>query len=210
MHGAFDDEEFEPAEQRSDTVLTLGPVMGIGLFLGLALLCGLSFGAGYVVGHRAPQPVAALNNVSGDKQTQPTADAVKTKPAAVGQNNQAKAQSGSANRQPAPAVPLDEFAETSRARDAATGPAFPNPAVRPTQPAAASAGWMVQIAAVSHQEDAEVLEGALRKRGYSVTLSRDTVDGLIHVRIGPFTSHDEAANWRQKLLSDGYNAMLQP
>jgi cell division septation protein DedD len=33
---------------------------------------------------------------------------------------------------------------------------------------------------------------------------------LIHVRIGPFTNRDEASRWRQKLMNDGYNAMVQP
>jgi cell division septation protein DedD len=68
---------------------------------------------------------------------------------------------------------------------------------------------MVQIAAVSHQEDADVLSTALRKRGYAVAEKRDPVDGLIHVRMGPFNSHDDANRWRQKLLDDGYNAMIQ-
>jgi len=33
---------------------------------------------------------------------------------------------------------------------------------------------------------------------------------LIHVRIGPFKTRDEADAWRQKLLNDGYNAIVQP
>ena len=69
---------------------------------------------------------------------------------------------------------------------------------------------MVQIAAVSHQEDAEVLTGALRKRGYPVSARRDPADNLIHVRIGPFKTRDEASRWRLKLLDDGYNAMILP
>jgi cell division septation protein DedD len=69
---------------------------------------------------------------------------------------------------------------------------------------------MVQIAAVSHPEDAEVLVNALRKRGYTVTTQRKPEDGLIHVWIGPFTSRDEANRWRLKLLNDGYNAIVQP
>jgi cell division septation protein DedD len=69
---------------------------------------------------------------------------------------------------------------------------------------------MVQIAAVSHQEDADVLVNALRKRGYGVTARREPADGLVHVRIGPFTSRDEANRWRQKLMDDGYNAIMQP
>ena len=68
---------------------------------------------------------------------------------------------------------------------------------------------MVQIAAVAHPEDADVLVAALRKRGYSVTAMREPADGLIHVRIGPFSSRDEANRWRDKLLGDGYNAEVQ-
>ena len=68
---------------------------------------------------------------------------------------------------------------------------------------------MVQIAAVSHPEDADVLMNALRKRGYAVTARREPSDGLIHVRIGPFQSRMIAEQWKQKLLSDGYNAVVQ-
>jgi cell division septation protein DedD len=69
---------------------------------------------------------------------------------------------------------------------------------------------MVQVAAVSHAEDADVLVGALRKRGYAVTARREPADGLIHVRIGPFTSRDDASRMCKRLLDDGYNAMIQP
>jgi len=202
MHGAFDDEEFEPSEQRRDTVLTLGPMLGIGLFLGLTLLCGLSFALGYVVGHRSPQPAPAAANEASDKQKQATVDAAKPKPAPVGQNNPGKGQSSSAVRQSATSP--EQPTESNRGKDTTARPAYPS------QSEAPSTGWMVQIAAVTHQEDAQVLEGALRKRGYAVALSRDAADNLIHVRIGPFTNRDEAAKWRQKLLNDGYNAMLQP
>jgi cell division septation protein DedD len=68
---------------------------------------------------------------------------------------------------------------------------------------------MVQIAAISNPEDAQVLTTALRKRGYLVTVRRDPADNLIHVRIGPFASQAEANNWRMKLLNDGYNAIVQ-
>jgi cell division septation protein DedD len=88
----------------------------------------------------------------------------------------------------------------------AQGGATPN--VRAALPAQAQ--WVVQIAAVANSADAEVLVAALRKRGYSVTAKREAADGLIHVRIGPFNSRDEANRWRDKLLGDGYNAVVQP
>jgi len=69
--------------------------------------------------------------------------------------------------------------------------------------------FMVQIAAVSNQEDADVLSNALRKRGYAVNAKREPVDNLIHVRIGPFATAAEANSWKIRLLNDGYNAIVQ-
>ena len=69
---------------------------------------------------------------------------------------------------------------------------------------------MVQIAAVANSDDADVLVTALRRRSYSVSAAREPGDGLIHVKIGPFNSRDEANRWRDKLLGDGYNAVVQP
>jgi cell division septation protein DedD len=69
---------------------------------------------------------------------------------------------------------------------------------------------MVQVAAVSHAEDAGVLVGALRRRGYAASAQREPSDGLIHVRIGPFATHEEAYRMCTRLLGDGYNAMVQP
>jgi len=68
---------------------------------------------------------------------------------------------------------------------------------------------MVQIAAVSNAADADVLLGALRKRGYSVGVRNQPGDALLHVQIGPFASRAEAIAMRQKLLGDGYNAILK-
>jgi DedD protein len=89
-----------------------------------------------------------------------------------------------------------------------TPPTQATPTVHTALPAATQ--WMVQIAAVANAEDANVLVVALRNHGYSVTAAREPADGLIHVRIGPFSSRDEANRWRDKLLGDGYNAVVQP
>jgi hypothetical protein len=52
MRGAFDDMEFQPAEPRHDTELTLSSTTLLLIFFGLVLLCGLCFGLGYATGHR--------------------------------------------------------------------------------------------------------------------------------------------------------------
>ena len=41
-------------------------------------------------------------------------------------------------------------------------------------------------------------------------LRRDPTDGLLHVQVGPFPNRNDAYAMRQKLLNDGYNAIVQP
>ncbi len=68
---------------------------------------------------------------------------------------------------------------------------------------------MVQIAAVARQEDADVLVSALRQRGYGVVVRNEPQDNLLHVQVGPFADRNQATAIKQKLLSDGYNAIIK-
>ena len=68
---------------------------------------------------------------------------------------------------------------------------------------------MVQVAAISKQEDAEILVSALKRHGYNAVIRNDPRDSLLHVQIGPFATRDEARATRAKLLADGYNAILK-
>jgi DedD protein len=233
MRGAFDEEDPKPVKPRRDTEVTLGSGALLTIFLGLALLCVFCFGLGYVVGHRSSAPAAALPVPS---QPVEAGNAI-AKPSATEQPDQDQSPDGDDSGQtadgaasaanPAPdaqVVPAAAMANgepgqpsvhPALASAPAPGPSAPAPPLASVQPAvaqgpAAPAGsLMVQIAAVSHPEDAEVLTDALRKRGYAVTARRDPADNLIHVRIGPFATLAEANSWRMKLLSDGYNAIVQ-
>jgi cell division septation protein DedD len=216
MQRAFDDDDFEPAQGRRDTELTLGPWVIAGLLLGLALLCGLFFGLGYRMGHGAAQTAAANSSPATPAQlaVQTPADAAHSKPSAMPSGGSAATHDAAAQTPTADGstLPTQEAAAASNTYPTPSTPPAP-PVVHPVlpiQPAAASTGPVVQIAAVSHQEDAEVLVNALRKRGYAVTVSQDSNDSLLHVRIGPFGSRVEADRWKQKLLDDGYNAIVQP
>jgi len=80
--------------------------------------------------------------------------------------------------------------------------------VRPAMPGQGTV--MVQIAALSSQEDAAVLIGALRRHGYAVSAVRYPADRLIHVCIGPFSNRMDANSMKLKLQSDGYNAQVVP
>ena len=68
---------------------------------------------------------------------------------------------------------------------------------------------MVQIAAVSRPQDADVLVAALRQRGYGVVVRSEPQDNLLHVQVGPFANRMQATEIKQKLLSDGYNAIIK-
>jgi len=236
MRGYFDDEEEEPERPRRDTELTLGSGALLAMFFGLVLICGLCFGLGYAVGHHTSSPAASTpaqtaapdqeplqGNSSipkpsalaqapvpppSDATQAPATDAganpatTQQSPSPGGQGGaSAGAQPGAAQTQVRPAMPA--AASTPQSAQSAAAPS-----VHPALPATVS--LMVQIAAVANSEDANVLVSALLKRGYAVTARREPADGLIHVRIGPFNSRDEANRMCMKLLNDGYNAMIQP
>jgi DedD protein len=235
-----EDEEVELEEPRHDTELTLSWGVLLGMGFGLLAICGLCFGLGYVVGHRgaAPGAIVSSSPPSAPDQEPLQGSASVPKPSATeqapelpaaetsngataptpGESPEAVApgpaqatQSGSPGGSAAPPV---NAAVQAQVRPALGGTAPENgtnaatESVHPALPSATS--LMVQVAAVKNEEDANVLTNALRRRGYPVTAHRDPADGLIHVRVGPFPTRDEANQWRMKLLNDGYNAMVQP
>ena len=231
MRGVFDDREIQQVEPRHDTELTLSSTTLLLIFFGLVLLCGLCFGLGYAKGRRGTQETAAALPGAGAAMAASQGESSRPKPSA----NAVTAQPSTAAGPQEPAGPAGaNAAEESAGGAAASGspagvpqvkPALGNAAtpVQPVQPAAAAVApalssgaapatgsLMVQIAAVSQPEDANVLMSALRRRGYAVAWRREPLDGLIHVRIGPFKTRAEADGWRQKLLNDGYNAIVQP
>jgi cell division septation protein DedD len=224
MHEIFDEEEREPVERRPDTEVTLGPMLLLGLFFGLVLLCGLCFGLGYSMGSHSTREASTSTQPQGDPASSQAAGSL-AKPSAVSQ----------VVSPPQPAAPdqsssgVNPAATSQDSSSTSVGDANPGqPVVKPALSAAAttpapvsaqsapvlksalSGAIMVQIATVSQQEDADVLVGALRKRGYAVTARRDPADNQLHVRIGPFSNRNDANATRQKLLRDGYNAIVQP
>ncbi len=223
MTGVFDDEELQPEQPRRYTEVTLSSMMLLAIFFGLVLICGLCFGLGYSLGRRGSEQASTAGQSSAGAQTTVQTDTSRPKPSAIEPTGAAPEKQSVIVDLPQPPTP--EAAPPASAQ----GSEQAQPQVRPalpvmasTAPAAQSASpsvapamapagpLMVQIAAVSHQEDADVLVNALRSRGYAVAARREAVDGMIHVRIGPFSSRDAANHWRLKLLGDGYNAVVQP
>ena len=223
---------FEPVQpERRDRELTLGPFLLLLIGFGLFVLCGLCFVFGYAVGHRNAETAAAISvpppaipaQAPPSVQSKPSAGQgeaqPQSNPAAADMTDAGQPDSTGGTAQAPPTTAANQPA-TSQNGSSSESPVrtvvASQPLAQPSsagsvQPALAqAAAVMVQIAAVTHPEDADVLVGALRKRGYAVTARRDPNDGLLHVQIGPFATRGDAYAMRQKLLNDGYNAIVQP
>ena len=225
----FSKEELQPVA--NDTEVTLGAGALFLLCGGLVFLCAICFGIGYAVGHRGSSDQSAANGLpaaaglSAQVSKAPGIPAGSgTKPAAAAQapvQQQAAVDppevgSGEGTAQVeqvgAVAVAGASQPQVKPVLDSQVRPASgvqQAPVLQGQSGSKQTQGWMVQIAAVSHAEDAEVLVDALRKRGYSVTARRDVSDNLIHVQTGPFVNRNDANVMRQKLLNHGYNAIVQ-
>ena len=71
--------------------------------------------------------------------------------------------------------------------------------------------FVVQIAAVTREEDAAALAGALRKKNYSVFVVNNPAvhDKFYHVQIGPFATLQDADAMKAKLTGEGYNPIVK-
>jgi len=210
-------------EPQRDREISLGAATILGIFFVLALICAVFFGFGYTMGRRSSQtqsqtqsalipsePPAALS--SSTSKPAPGSAAITAPPSNT--SSDLKDEATASQQEPrltARTVALDS-PPTSPTVKPATPVALPTrvtpppiPTVAPSTPGSA----LVQVAAVSHQEDADILLSALKKRGYVVNLRHEPQDKLIHVQIGPFATKKDAEVMRQRLLSDGYNAIVK-
>ncbi len=111
-----------------------------------------------------------------------------------------------------------QIVETASVKTAApleANAAKPVPEVKADAKAAvapvAGGAFVVQIAAVSREEDAAALAGALRKKSYSVFVVNNPAvhDKLYHVQVGPFATLQDAEAMRLKLTGEGYNPIVK-
>ena len=86
-----------------------------------------------------------------------------------------------------------------------------NVAMKPPVPSVATGAFVVQIAAVSREEDAAALAGALRKKSYAVFVVNNPAvhDKLYHVQVGPFATQQDAEAMKTRLTGEGYNPIVK-
>jgi DedD protein len=179
--------------------ISLGPGTILGIFFALAVVCACFFGFGYSLGRRSAQlatPPPAVRS--------PATSASAAKPAAgsVG----VPLPSVEPNITPAAPAPSSHGVLPSDAIIAGDKPAAP--ASSAASPVAAGS-FIVQVAAVSTQQIADIEVAALRKDGYDVVVRHEPQDTLFHVQIGPFADKKDAEAMRQRILADGFNAIVK-
>lgn len=212
--------EFQVVKQGEDREVTIGPLMLTILGIALLALCCICFVTGYAVGHRSAS-VNPTGTTASAHSGRPAAEILAQSQAAYSPASGAPTSASHAEPS-APAIGLSPVA----AAQTPESPSQPEPGTQSQpvqQPPAAQSGvrsalpqsamqqgsFVVQVAAVENSQDADVLVSALRHRGYSVTAHRDPGDNLLHVQVGPFASRSDADAMRQKLLNDGYNAIVE-
>jgi cell division septation protein DedD len=223
-----------PASSDAEREISLGTPAILGIFFALALVCAGFFGFGYTLGRRSAQsanvdtaaanasdatssngsakPAAGLFSPPSAPAPQPAQDASSSP---LAQTDTASAASAPT---PTPAKSAVNPADTMIVGDK---PVAAKPAAAAPQPAATSASplttnnqqpttsFVVQIAAVSSQDVADILTSSLAKKGYTVSVRHEPQDKLLHVQIGPFTSRKDAEAMRARVLADGFNAIVK-
>ena len=238
MNRSYDSDDDLQDPGSRDREISLGTTTILGIFFALALLCALFFGFGYSMGRRSSQTVAgasgtaATNDMTNVKPA-PGSPASRAVAALHGSNAAANGDGLSPTTSDSVASP-SATSENAYPATSPTKPQIPrsdtsaqptsNSAIKPvSMPRSASAtsappvpvpipgigSVVVQVAAVSHQEDADVLMNALKKHGYNVAIRQEPQDKLLHVQVGPFANKKDAEAMRQRLLADGYNAIVK-
>jgi len=218
-------------EPEREISLSTGTVLA--LFFVLALICAVFFGFGFSMGKKSAQSTAAelaASRAASHASQTPDADdtpATDTQPEtpepakqspAVVASTPAPAHKPSAIAKLAPAAtapedgaPVADKPAVTKPAPVAAKPATPTPAptvASTAAPTQAPGTTIVQIAAISHAEDAAMLVAALKRKGYAVT-SHTYPDKLVHIQVGPYANKKDAEAMRQRLIADGYNAILK-
>ena len=188
-----------------DTEITLGTGKLLVLFFFLVGVCALFFALGYSLGRKSePGLTATAAGVpqapAGNKSASGNANAAAT-PMTFYKSVEQK--DANPELTPAAASKTETVADTSPAEAALAN--VPDPTT--TLP---SAGYFVQVAAVSKQEDADSLVDALKKKQYpAFVAAQPATDKLFRVQVGPYADIKEAEGMRTRLVGDGYNPILK-
>jgi cell division septation protein DedD len=196
----------------ADREISLGTPTILGIFFALALALAAVFGLGYTLGRRSAQSAAVFTDT-----TPAPALSSAPKPSAGTSGQPAVPAPPPPDTTAQPVAVTETVPLTPSAAPTTAAPTPPAAADRPAtsapQPATSNpqpeTSYVVQVAAVSSQDVADILTSSLQKKGYTVAVRHEPQDKLLHVQIGPFTDKKDAEAMRARVLADGFNAIVK-
>jgi DedD protein len=188
-------------DELQDTEITLGTGKLLGIFFGLVLLCSLFFTMGYLFGRA--NAAGSKTEIVGSETNSGAAG----KPSALNKGSDSVPAATTVASQPTPVPASATPAPASNTAPATLAPVSTTAAGADN--ASTGGTFMVQVAAVSKREDADLLVSALQKKQYPVFVASAPGDALFHVQVGPFTDPKDAETMRSRLAGDGYNAIVK-
>lgn len=189
-----------------DTEITLGTGKLLVLFFGLVGICALFFALGYSLGRKSEPAISTASAATAPQTVPGTSKASSGSAAAPPMTFYKSVEQKNANPELTPATDAKTDTAPANATPAQTPPAgTPDPTT--TLP---TAGYFVQVAAVSKQEDADSLVDALKKKQYPAFVAAPVpTDKLFRVQVGPFSDIKDAETMRARLIADGYSPILK-
>jgi len=191
-----------------DTEITLGTGKLLFLFFGLVGICAMFFALGYSLGRKSEPAITSASAAASPQLVPGTTKASSGSPASPSMSFYKSVEQKDANAELTPAA--DAKPDTAAApADAAVTSAPAANAADPTTTLPTSA-YLVQVAAVSKQEDGDALVDALKKKQYPAFIAVPIpADKLYHVQVGPFSDSKDAEAMRARLIADGYSPILK-
>lgn len=186
----------------------------LGVFLGIVVLCGVFFTLGYVMGRTQYDTSVRAATASRPKPSADRVPATETKPGtpvpAASDWNFYRA--GEAKSAPAPLKP-----EPAPAKPTTISSASARPAAKPTTskssrlkpPLIPRGAVVLQVAALTRENDALALAEALQQKEYPAFVLGPAGDNLYRVQVGPFADTGSADRARRSLERDGFKAITK-
>lgn len=189
-----------------DTEITLGTGKLLFLFFGLVGICAMFFALGYSLGRKSEPSITTASAAASPQIVPGTTKASSGSPAAP-MTFYKSVEQKDASPELTPAV---DAKTQAAAPDASTAPAKNSSDASDSATTLPTAGYFVQVAAVSKQEDGEALVDALKKKDYPAFVATPIpADKLFHVQVGPFPEIKDAEAMRARLIADGYSPILK-
>lgn len=198
------------------------------IFLGIVGLCGVFFAFGYIVGRNTLSPsvataLAESGSGEGGAKPSPMPPAVyyqrpETTPVPAAEEpgtSQPELQfdQNLGERSPEARLVTPESAGAAASAPAPSGQ--PNSQSASSEPARQSTvvqpppGILIQVSALTRQQDAETLVQLLKEKKLPVLVTTAPGDSLFHVVVGPYQTEREAQAVKRTLEEDGFQPIIK-